>query len=59
MDWLIPILGVPAILTAKELAEGEGFEPSERLRAQRFSSSKIIMLTRARSLLTVPPSSPI
>ena len=29
--------------TAKELAEREGFEPSERLRAQRFSSSKILM----------------
>jgi DNA invertase Pin-like site-specific DNA recombinase len=31
----------------KALAESEGFEPSVRLGVQRFSSSKILMLTSA------------
>jgi len=37
----------------KLLAEREGFEPSERLRAQRFSSSKISLLLPDMPCLTV------
>jgi hypothetical protein len=40
------------------LAEREGFEPSERLRAQRFSSSAILMLAYAVQRLSVFSSSP-